>query len=346
MNGFLVLLTRELRQITKEKTIMLAIIIQFFLASFSSVLLIGIMSFYDPESIGETTRIPIDVGIVGDTNSPLLGFLKEKNLRVLSFSDVGNAEEAFRSGHIDTVIFIPESNGGIVDMKLVLPELDALETVILMVLQEPLEKYENYLREANGVELYYKDLDGRPHATYEFLYSLIVPMLMLFPAFIAGSMVVDAVAEELETKTLDTLRSAPVSLNAVFASKILAGVITCALQCIMWAVLLRLNSLFIQNIGFVLLLSIIIAASISFGAAIIALYFKDRERAQFTYSMVLIAAAGLSYFMDPSPFNLITRLATGDYYTSGYQVALYVIPLLILSVPFFTMSKKLLAAKS
>ena len=346
MNTFLVLLKRELKLITKEKTIMFAILIQFFIASFSSVLLIGIMSFYDPKSIGQNTQIPIEVGLVGDTDSPLSTFLMQKNLRVMSFSNVADAEEAFKSGYVDTVIFIPETKGGIVDMKLVLPHSDTLQTVILMVLQEPLERYENYLRETNGVQLNYKDLIGKPHTTYEFLYSLIVPMLMLFPAFIAGSIVVDAVAEELENKTFDTLQSAPVSLNGVFAAKIVAGVVTAAAQCILWAGLLRLNNLLIQNLGLVLMFSLIVAAFTSVGAAIIALYFKDRERAQFTYSIALIGAAGLSYVINPSPFSLITRLATGDYYTGTSEVALYVTPLVILSVLFFTTSKKLLAAKS
>jgi len=343
MNRFLVLLKRELKSIAKEKTIMLAIIIQFFIASFSSVLLIGIMSFYDPESIGQNTQISIDVGIVGDTSSPLLWFLKEKNLRVISFHHVAEAEEAFRSGYIDTVIFIPESNNGIVDMKLVLPELDTTATVILMVLQEPLERYENYLREMNGVQLNYKDIGGKPHTTREFLYSLIVPILMLFPAFIAGSIVVDSLTEEIENKTFDTLRSTPVSVNSVFASKITAAIIISATQCILWAVLLRLNSLFIQNIGLVLLFSVIIAAFIAIGAAIIALYFKDRERAQFTYSIAMIAIVGLSYFFNPSPLSLITRLATGDYYTGTFEVMLYSIPLFILGALFFPISKKLVS---
>ena len=173
------LLKRELKAIAKEKTIMLAIIIQFFIASFSSMLLIGIMSFYDPESIGHNTRIPVDVGIMGNTGSPLVRFLREKNLRVISFSSLANAEAAFRAGHIDAIIFIPENDSGVVDIKMVLPEMDAMETVILMVLKEPMEKFENYLREENGVQLNYRNIAGEPHTTYEFLYTLIVPMLML-----------------------------------------------------------------------------------------------------------------------------------------------------------------------
>ena len=345
MTRFPTLLKRELKAITKEKTIMLAIIIQFFIASFSSMLLIGIMSFYDPESIGHNTRIPVDVGIIGNTGSPLVQFLEKKNLRVRSFSSLANAEAAFRDGRIDTIILIPENNSGVVDIKMVLPEMDAMETVVLMVLKEPLEEFENYLREANGVQLNYREIAGEPHTTYEFLYTLIIPILMLFPAFIAGSIVVDAIAEEMENKTFDTLRSAPVSLNELFTSKIFAAVIVSVAQCIMWVLLLRLNNLIVYNISLVLLLSAILAASISVGAAFIALYFKDRERAQFVYSIVLIVMAGLSYFLDPSPFALITRLAAADYYVGIGHVVLYLIPLVVLGVLFLILSKRLVSTK-
>ncbi len=346
MSGLRILLIRELKSIMKEKTIMLAIIIQFFIASFSSMLLIGIMSFYDPESIGQSTRIPVDVGMVGDTSSPLKRFLRDKNLRVMTFSSVDTAETAFQYGHVDTIIFIPEGNTNVKDIKLVLPEMDAMQTVILMVLQEPFERYENYLREANGVRLQYKNLDVKPHTTYEFLYTLIIPMLMLFPAFIAGSIVVDSVAEEIENKTFDTLRAAPVSLNGVFMSKILAAVIIAAIQCIMWLVLLRLNNLIVHNAGLVLMFSIISTISISIGAGIIALYFKDRERAQFIYSMILVVIAGLSYFLSPSPISLITRLAADDYYIGLSHVAMYMLPLVVLSIVFPILLKKLVSVRS
>ena len=337
---------RELKSTRKEKTIMLAIFIQLFIASFSSIILIGIMSFYDPTSIAQNTRITIEVGVVGDTSSPLLGFLRGRNLVVTPFPDTTKAEEAFQSGQVDTIIFIPESNTGVIDMKLTLPDSDIRETAILMVLNEPLKRYEAYLREANDVQLNYRNLGGKSPTTYEFLYSLIVPILMLFPAFIVGSIVIDSVSEEIETKRLDPRGFMLCGRRQVFGSKISAAVIMAVIQCIMWAILLRLNGMYIQNLSLVLLLSVIIAAFISVGSAIIALNFKDRERAQFIYSMVLLATVGLSYFLNPSPFILIARLATGDYYTGIYDVALYVIPLIVLSALFFIVSKKLVSAQS
>ena len=47
MREFLILVRRELKAVRKEKTILFAVFIQLFIASFSSVMLIGVMSFYD-----------------------------------------------------------------------------------------------------------------------------------------------------------------------------------------------------------------------------------------------------------------------------------------------------------
>jgi len=341
MSGFLALLRRELKSIAREKTIMFAIIAQFFIASFSSIILVGIMAFYDPASIGDHARVTIRVGVVGDRQSPLLGYLEDNNIVVRQYPDMADAEAAFRSGRLDTIMFIPESQGGVVDMKLIMPELDTKKTVIFMVLDEPLKRYENYLRESNGVELNYSNTGGKPHTTYEFLYSLIIPILMLFPALIAGSIVIDTVSEEFENKTFDTLTVAPVSIGQVIMSKISAAVITAAIQVVMWVGLLRLNDIIIQNSVLVMLLAVIMAAAVSIGTAIMSLYFKDRERAQFVYSIVLVAAIGGSYFLNPSPFGLITRLAAGDPSMGIFEVALYAIPLLVIGILFLKVSKKL-----
>lgn len=347
MSEFLALLKRELRSITREKTIMFAIIVQFFIASFSSIILVGIMAFYDPSSIGDSTQVHIRAGIVagGENVEPLLGYLRESNVTLRYFSSVDHARESFERGRIDTILVVPESTGGVVDMQLIMPELDTKKTVVFMVLDEPLKRYENYLRESNGVDLNYSSVGGKPHTTYEFLYSLIVPILMLFPALIAGSIVIDTVSEEFENKTFDTLAAAPVSLAQVIGSKMTAAVITAAVQVVMWVGLLRLNSIVIQNAGMVVLLGVVIAAAISVVTAIMALCFKDRERTQFVYSIVLVALIGGSYFLNPSPFGLITRLAAGDPAMGILQVVFYAVPLFAIGLLFLKVSRRLVLSR-
>ena len=174
MSRFLALLKRELRSITREKTIMFAIIVQFFIASFSSIILVGIMAFYDPSSIDENTHVRIRAGVVvaGPNVEPLLDYLDEGRVRTRVYSDIAAAEDAFKRGRIDTIMVVPESNKGVVDMQLIMPELDTKKTVIFMVLDEPLKRYENYLRSSNGVDLNYDSTGSKPSTTYEFLYSL------------------------------------------------------------------------------------------------------------------------------------------------------------------------------
>ena len=164
---------------------------------------------------------------------------------------------------------------------------------------------------------------------------------MLFPALIAGSIVIDTVSEEFENKTFDTLSAAPVSLGQVVMSKMSAAIITAAIQVVVWVGLLRLNDIVIQNSALVVLMAVIIAVAISTVTAIMALYFKDRERTQFVYSIVLVALIGGSYFLNPSPFGLITRLATGDPNLGIFNVALYAIPLIAIGLVFLKVSRRL-----
>jgi len=342
MSAFYAMVKKELRSVSREKTIMIAIVIQLCIASFSSVILIGLMSFYDPDSIGLNARISIKAGVIGDANSPLVEFLNDCNVKVTAFSSPMYAEDAFKAGAVDAVIFVPDESG-VVEMKLFLPQSESLSTVILMILKEPLKRYENYLRQVNGVHVRYLDVVGMPSTTYEFRYSFIIPVLMFFPAFVAGSMVIDSISEELENRTLETLWSAPLSLNLVFGAKITAALVLAVAQCALWSVLLRFNRISIQNLGLVLLLAAVIAAIISVVSAFASVYFKDRERSQFMYSLFVSISAGISYFFDFSPIALMTRLSTGDYYTGIAHVAMYVVLLLVLLAGFFYAARRLIA---
>ena len=342
MKAFFSIVSHELKSVRKEKTIMFAILIQLFIASFSSILLVGLMAFYDPDSIGQNTNIDLRVGVIGDNQNRFTALLRQRNLHVRVFSDADEAQRAFKAGSIDTIVFIPDVKNNIVEMKLVLPEMDSRATIVLMVLRGPLEQYENYLRKQLGVQVRYGDMGGKPYTTYEFLYTLIIPILMFFPAFVAGSMVVDSISEEIQNNTLATLLSAPVSLNLILFAKKAASVIIAIMQCILWALLLQFNGFAIQNLVLVLAFSMIIAATISLTASLISLLFRDRERSQFIYSIIVVIAVGVSFFLDPSPFGMVARLATGDHYLNAGHVMLYLIPPIIMAAILPALSKKVL----
>lgn len=323
MSAFLAMVKKELRSVVHERTIMIAIVIQLFIASFSSALLIGLLSLYDPDSIGVYMRPNITVGFLGSANNPMLGYLRERGVRTAYFVTPADTERAFAAGRLDAILVVPEDRGEPVAMQMFLPPAEARASLILMILQDPLKRYENYLRQQRGIAVQYTDLRGLPPTTFEFLYSVIIPVLMFFPAFVAGSMVVDSLSEELENNTLETLLSAPVSLTTIVGAKIGAAILLAMIQCIAWLALLRLNRIAIENVALVFALATIIAGMIAVASAFVATVFKTREQSQFVYSLFLLAATSVSYMLDASPLKTITRLAIGDAFTGGANILVF-----------------------
>ncbi|MBI5030680.1 MAG: ABC transporter permease [Chloroflexi bacterium] len=323
MSAFFAIVKKELRSVTRERTIIIAITIQLFIASFSSALLIGLLSFYDPESMTTFARGNLRIGILGDAKSPLVLYLRDSHMRVTPFDTSTIAENAFRDQAVDLVLYIPPDNGDAVEMKMFLPTSELRASLMMIFLREPFKRYENFLRQERGVAVNYTNVPGLPSTTFEFLYAVIVPMLMLFPAFVAGSMVIDSLSEELETYTFETLRSAPLSVNAIFGAKIFAAWIVAVIQLVVWLALLRLNRIDIQNLPLVFLLAMLIAAMNIVISASTATFLRDRERSQFIYSLFILLAVGVSTLIDVAPVQLLTRLATGDYYTGIFDVVNY-----------------------
>ena len=65
-NAGLVVARRDLASLSREKTIVLALAIQLFIAAFSSFLLVGLVSLYDPAS---APGGDIDVGVAGNASA-------------------------------------------------------------------------------------------------------------------------------------------------------------------------------------------------------------------------------------------------------------------------------------
>jgi len=320
MTAFFAIVKRELRAVVRERTIIIALVIQLFIASFSSALLIGLLSLYDPESIGVYARVNLGVGLVG-ANAELTNILRERGIRVTPYATLPAAQAAYEQNTLDTILVAPNDGVNPVEMKLFLPRAEAKSSVILMVLQDALKRYENSLRGERGIEVRYTNLRGLPPTTFEFLYSLILPVLMLFPAFVAGSMVVDSLSEELENNTLETLLTAPLSLNTIVGGKLVAAWLLALAQCVAWLALLRLNRIAIENVALVLALALITAGIVTSASAFVAIAFKDRERSQFVYSLLVLVGASASFVFDASPIKTLTRLATADYFTSARDLA-------------------------
>ncbi|MBI5297488.1 MAG: ABC transporter permease [Chloroflexi bacterium] len=317
---FLAVVKKELGSVIRDRTIVISILIQLFIASFSSGLLLGVLSLYDADTILQFSGEGIKIGIVGGAEHPLAGFMSERGLNVLPYATLAQAQAAFQAGDVLAIVDAPQDADNLTEIKLYLPESDTVSSLVRMVIQEPLKQYENALRAQKGAEVRYTRLKGKPSTSFEFVYSVLLPMLMFFPAFVAGSMSVDSLTEEVENNTLQTLLSAPLTINGMITAKIAAAVILSIVQCTAWLALLELNGIDIQHEGWILLLALIVAGLSSSSAILGAVLLKDRERSQFIYSLMLLAATALSTLANISPLTTLSRLAVGDTYTNGWAV--------------------------
>ncbi|MCA2000821.1 MAG: ABC transporter permease [Chloroflexi bacterium] len=339
MSPFWAVVKKELTSVIRDRTIVISLLIQLFIASFSSALLLGMLSLYDSDTVMRFSGAGIKIGMVGE--SQLSAFVRQRGLTVVPFDSLEAAEAVFFQNGVSAIFVVPEGIADTAQIKLYLPDNEAVSSIIRMVVQEPLKQFENYLREQNGIEVRYEDLKGKPSTSFEFIYSVLLPMLMFFPAFVSGSMTVDSLTEEVENNTLQTLLSAPLSLNAMISAKITSSVIIAVLQCMAWLYLLYLNDIVIQNVGWILLLALIVAGITSTAAALGAALLKDRERSQFIYSLSLLAATAISALLNASPITVMSRLAIGDAYTGGWNVMTFAAVLMVLGFLLRKVSRRL-----
>ena len=341
MIPFLAVVKKELASVIRDRTIVISILIQLFIASFSSALLLGMLSLYDADTIMKYGGAGIRIGMVGASDNPLQSFITARGIQTTPYATQTEAEAALHQGQVNAILVLPQDVRNGADVKLYLPNSDTVNSLIRMVIQEPLKQYENYLRAQNGIKVRYTDMQGKPTTSFEFVYSVLLPMLMFFPAFVAGSMVIDSITEEVENNTLQTLLSAPLSINEMINAKIVAAIILALVQCIAWLTLLWVNGITIQNSVWILLLAVTVAGITTTAAALGATLLRDRERSQFVYSLVLLTAVAISTLLDLSPIKTLSRLAIGDYYTNGWNVMVFAIFLAALWLLLLRISRRL-----
>ena len=294
MIPFLAVVKKEIASVLRDRTILIAILIQLFIASFSSALLLGMLSLYDADTILRMSGSLIRVGVVNANKDQLAVIMGGRGVMVTPFDSFPEAETAFYEGRVNAIVDTPQDADGVTEIKLYLPDSDTFSSLIRMIIQEPLKQYENYLRTQQGIAVRYTDLKGEPSTSFEFVYSVLLPILMFFPAFVAGSMSIDSLTEEIENNTMQTLLSAPLTVNGMISAKILSVIILSGLQCAAWLLLMQSNGIAIQNAGWVFLLALIVSGITATSAALGAILLKDRERSQFIYALMLLASVAVS----------------------------------------------------
>lgn len=304
---------RDVASLSREKTIVLALVIQLFIAAFSSFLVVGLTSLYDPGSVQASG---IDVGVSGDATAELQeAAAAVDGVELTPYADRAQAMAGFQDRTVQGVLHAETVNGEI-RVSATVPDGDIESTIVVVQLRSILEELERTERidrseflDAPPVPLP-DDTASSPY--FGFTYTVLVPLLLFLPPFISGSIAVDAITEEIERGTLELLRVAPLSLTDIVDGKALGMAVLAPLQAILWIVLLGANGIAIRNVPALILLVAATSVLVVVFGIVLGLLTGKRQQAQLLYSVLVLGAFGALALLPEHPATVAAKLAVGS----------------------------------
>lgn len=300
---------RELRSLSREKTILLAVLIQVIIAGFSSFLVVGLTSLYEPGSAEDD----VVVGVTGEAADALVAAADGVDgLSARGFEDRAGARAAFDDNRVQATAHATRAEGRIA-VRIEAPQASVQKTLIVVQLRAALKELERTERADREAALSDPPLtlppsvDASPY--FGFPYTVLVPLLVFLPVFISGAIVVDSLTEEIERGTLELLRVTPASLLDIVDGK--AGVMAALtpVQVALWLALLTANDIAIANVAPIVAISTAFATLAVALAVVLSITIPVRQRAQLSYSFGLLAIFAALAVLPEHPATTIARFA-------------------------------------
>ncbi len=308
---------KEFSGLYSEKTILFAVLLQLFIAMFSSFLLVGLASMYDPEAMAGYSTVEYAVGYAGEDSPLVAEFAKRDDLRLYRV-DLAEGVAALKERKLSAVVYAPETPPDAaepVKLTLYLLQNDLQSSLINVKLKDVLLGYEAELREVRSDRLesfpirmnFPEGITGTDF--FEFVYGLLIPLLVFMPAIISAALIIDLITEEYQRQTLETLLSTPVTFIEMVWGKILVCEALIPLQAGIWLVLLTVNGISIDHAPEILLQVSAGGLVLILLGTLVALHYRERTSAQFVFSTALVVVVLFAMAVPYNPLNLIVRLS-------------------------------------
>lgn len=312
----IVIARRDVRSLSREKTIVLALLIQLFVAGFSSFLVVGLTSLYDP---GAVASGEVELAITGDAQDELIeAAVEQDGASTVRFNDSTEARRAFQQRQVDallnaTYVDSPDGGGQRIAVTARIPEGSIRSTLIVVNVRRVLSTLERQERvdragylENDPVPLP-PEVEASPY--FGFTYTILIPLLLFLPAFISGSVAVDTITEEMERGTLELLRVAPVSLLDIVDGKSLGMVLLAPAQSLLWILLLSFNGISVSNVLPILVFITAVATVVVTIGVVLGVATGKRRPAQLLYSVLTLVVFGTAVVLPEHPATTIAKLA-------------------------------------
>ena len=303
-----------------EKTLVIAVLIQLFVASFSAFMSVGFAVMFSPGAISPHLSGQLNIGVVegGTGTSEQLINTMFNQVNVRRFSTAEEAQTALRNGWVDAVMIIkdaPDDPGRPIQLEMYLPKNNFKSSLVTVQVKQALEQFQEELRSQQGISILTLDSPINVDDVskfFEFKYTVLVPLLILLPAFLSGGMIIDMITEEYELGTLDMLKASPLKFSDVIYGKMLVMVLIAPLQAVVWILLLELNRIHVEHPLEILLFLTLVTLILVQAGSLLSIYFKQRSSVHLVFSAVFVVLVLLSGLLPVPPLNLVALLAAGS----------------------------------
>lgn len=306
---------KDLRDVLRERSILASLVVQLFVAGFSTFLSVGLSGLYDPSSIDTFPQADVGYAGPGGFDHYLQG-AGASNLRVTRLNATAGLA-AFQEGRLAMLVEETVADDGTRTVTLLLPEGTLQTTLLLTQVKGFLQDYEHDLRVQEqgrlGQQVLRVDAPAsRGAGSHGFVYGTLLPLLVLTPVFLSGAIAGDAFVQEVQTRTLLLLRSSPLSIPAVLAGKLLVPVALAPVQVALWVGLLALNGIAVHGLWAILALSTLLALLLACLGIALASWVRKEGQVQAAYALVVLLLAVASLLLPHDVLNLIALFGSGD----------------------------------
>lgn len=344
----------------RERSFTLIILIELLLVSSSGLLSIGYVIFTSPEESGMLSRLSslVYVAVVTNTRLQYESALGEGRISHTFYDSRELAMADFREGLVDAVLvgdIYSDERESVVEV--IVPSNSPKTPLTKLALKRVLVRLEDRLRE-HKVESYapelsfasYELMDFHPQARHVEVYFIFtLPLLLFLPCVVSGSLAIDTLTQDLESKRILNLVSAPLTPAQIVFGKAAAAFILSLSQCILW--LTVLSSTFVSPANHMVLILLCGLYTVAFmnAGSLLALFLKKMRSSQILYTFISMSAISLfspfanlhPLLLANSPSHIITRIALGASATEfTTQLSALIILALASTIAVYAFSRK------
>jgi ABC-type Na+ efflux pump permease subunit len=313
------ILSRNFKQLFKERTFMLLVLLLLFVVLTASILVSILIVIFNPQFL---VTDDIAVGVLVNDSLPR-ELLDVRQFDFIAYDSKEDAQFAFDVGNVSALIFVQTARQNYSDpivLDMIITDEPLKQSLFLSLSKPALQKAEDRYQEQRGAvsgSIWSSQvLFNRPplnglHIMYEAIVGMMIPFLLLIPIFLIGNLFIDSVSQEFEEGNMQILFTSVSPLRYIH-EHILQAILLNGVLLSLFLGLLALRFSFLENFASIFLYNTLFLIPVVIFALLLVFIFKKKETAQLSYTFAVLAIFVISPFVSFGPTFVLTEYLVGN----------------------------------